>query len=100
MFYVDPQESETSILIQNMVQFPIAAQRYNQSGSSMSSAAVNNTTDDALDNGESRFAYEHPSLTDHEALEPTSGRKKWMMRHGKRIKKGLKKDKTGYIGSS
>jgi hypothetical protein len=36
---------------------------------------------------------------DHEALEPTSGRKAWMIRHGKRIKKKLKADKRGYIGS-
>ena len=49
---------------------------------------------------ETRFAYEHPTLMDVEALEPTSGRKAWMMRHGKRIKKVLKKDKTGYVGSS
>jgi hypothetical protein len=36
----------------------------------------------------------------HENLEPTSGRKAWMIRHGKRVKKKLKADrKTGYIGS-
>ena len=46
------------------------------------------------------FAYEHPSLMNHEQLEPTSGRKAWMIRHGKRVKKHLKADKkTGYIGS-
>jgi hypothetical protein len=45
------------------------------------------------------FAYEHPTLTNYQALEPTSGRKAWMMKHGKRIKKKLKADSTGYIGS-
>jgi hypothetical protein len=34
-----------------------------------------------------------------EALEPTSGRKAWMIRHGKRINKPLKADSRGYIGS-
>ena len=66
----------------------------------MTSGTQNNGSEGVMDNGESRFAYEHPSLMDHEALEPTSGRKKWMIRHGKRIKKGIKKDKTGYIGSA
>jgi len=46
------------------------------------------------------FAYEHPTLMNYEALEPTSGRKSWMLRHGKRIKKKLKADKRGFIGST
>jgi hypothetical protein len=100
MFYAEPQESETSTLILNMIKFPIAAQRYNQSGLSLTSSSVLQDDNTAMDNGETRFAYEHPSLMDHEALEPTSGRKAWMIRHGKRIKKGIKKDKTGYMGSS
>lgn len=45
------------------------------------------------------FAYEHPTLMSAESLQPTSGRKKWMLKHGKRIKKPLKADKRGYIGS-
>jgi len=34
-----------------------------------------------------------------EALEPTSGRKRWKMRHHKPIKKKLRPMKNGYIGS-
>jgi len=45
------------------------------------------------------FSYEHPNLVSHEMLEPTSGRKIWMKKHGKRITKKLKADKRGYIGS-
>ena len=45
------------------------------------------------------FQYEDPTLTDSNALQPTSGRKLWKLRHGKRIAKPLKKDKTGFIGA-
>jgi len=46
------------------------------------------------------WAYENPRITDAGALEPTSGRKLWKLRHNKRIRKPVKKDKTGFIGSS
>ena len=48
---------------------------------------------------EKEYAYEHPEIMNYEALQPTSGRKKWMIKHGKRIKKKLKADSRGYIGS-
>jgi hypothetical protein len=34
-----------------------------------------------------------------EALEPTSGRKRWKMKHHKTIKKKMKPQKNGYKGS-
>ena len=99
--YADADEAETSLLVMNLVQFPQAARQYTELGTSMSSkppAPVPSHISQGQD-AQTRFAYEHPALTDHEALEPTSGRKAWMLRHGKRIKKVLKKDKRGYIGS-
>ena len=77
----------------------MAAQRYAQNGTSVggaNSAASESGEFDAAKN----FAYEHPTLMNHEALEPTSGRKAWMIKHGKRIKKKLKADKRGFIGST
>ena len=83
------------------------AQRYNQLGTCIGGAAAKDaSTGDLIqqdlgdaDAAAQAFAYEHPSLMNPEALEPTSGRKAWMIRHGKRIKKVLKADKRGYIGS-
>ncbi len=46
------------------------------------------------------FVREDPTLLDYKALEPTSGRKRWKLRHNKRIHKPLKADKKGYIGGS
>ena len=43
--------------------------------------------------------YEDPKLIDHERLEFTSGRKLWKLTHKKRIKKGIRKAKDGYMGS-
>jgi len=43
---------------------------------------------------------EDPTLLDFKALEPTSGRKLWKLRHNKRIHKPLKADKKGFIGGS
>jgi len=78
------------------MQFPVAALRYSQTGSSVGKL-------DQHDDGQGagvNFAFEHPTLTNYEALEPTSGRKAWMIKHGKRIKKKLKADKRGFIGSN
>ena len=71
-----------SRVVQNLVGYPGAVQRYKlkQSG----------------DN----FEREDPTLLDHKALEPTSGRKLWKLKHNKRIHKPLKADKTGFIGGS
>jgi hypothetical protein len=38
-------------------------------------------------------------MVNPEALEPTSGRKLWKLRHHKRIKKKLKPFKNGFIGN-
>ena len=46
------------------------------------------------------FEYENPTMVDANALQPTSGRKLWKLRHGKKIRKPLKADKTGFIGGS
>ena len=46
------------------------------------------------------FEYENPTTVDAYALQPTSGRKLWKLRHGKKIRKPLKADKTGFIGGS
>ena len=59
----------------------------------------NGGTIEAANATEKEYAYEHPEIMNYEALQPTSGRKKWMIKHGKRIKKKLKADKRGYIGS-
>lgn len=81
------------------MQFPNAAKRYSQAGTS-----IGGTMDGQRDSGDhdaaKTFAFEHPSLTDYEALEPTSGKKAWMLKHGKRIKKKLKADKRGFIGGT
>ena len=69
------------MLIQNMVGFPASVARYK---------SQQNTS----------FDYENPTVTDSSALQPTSGRKLWKLRHGKRINKPIKKDKTGFIGAS
>ena len=76
------EDDNPSGIVQKLVGFPAAVERYK-----------NRTT-------EGRFAYEDPTLTDHNALEPTSGRKLWKLRHNKRIRKPLKADKTGFIGGA
>jgi len=43
--------------------------------------------------------FEDPKLLDPDKLEFTSGRKLWKLKHKKRVKKGIKKAKDGYIGS-
>lgn len=48
----------------------------------------------------SNFDFENPTTIDANALQPTSGRKLWKLRHGKRIKKPVKADKSGFIGGS
>ena len=77
--FVDP-DCPASI-IQNMVGFPSAVERYNDSNS--------NT-----------FSYEDPLTMDVNALEPTSGRKLWKLKHGKRIKKPMKAEKSGFRGAA
>ena len=72
------------------------AQKFSDNGTSIGANTLDANTD-ALDSDP--FAYEHPSIVSYEQLEPTSGRKAWMIKHGKRIKKKLKADKRGYIGS-
>ena len=76
---VEPENP--SLLVQNMVGFPASVARYKN----------RDTTS---------FQYENPTITDSSALEPTSGRKLWKLRHNKQIRKPLKKDKNGYVGGS
>lgn len=70
-------------LVQNLVGFPAAVDLYK-----------NNSQENNI------FSKEDPSITNHEALKPTSGRKLWKLKHNKRIKKPLKADKQGFIGGS
>ena len=95
--FVEPDEAQTSTLINNLLQFPLAAQRYAQSGASLDQ---DSSTLLAQEEADQKYAYEHPSILNHEQLEPTSGRKAWMIKHGKRIKKKLKADKRGFIGGA
>lgn len=97
VFYAMPEENEVSLLVTNLMQFPESSKRYSQAGTSLGGVGgVKEINDDPM---EAAFAFEDPTLTAVEALEPTSGRKAWMLKHGKRIKKKLKADKRGYIGS-
>ncbi len=69
-------------MVQNLVGYPAAVERYkNKSASTV-------------------FEREDPTMLDHHALEPTSGRKLWKLKHNKRIRKPLKADKQGFIGGS
>ena len=95
VIYAMPEECDHSILVGNIVQFPEASKRYSEHGASLGNEKAKNSTDPVQE----AFAYEDPTLTDFQALEPTSGRKAWMLKHGKRIKKALKPDKRGYVGS-
>lgn len=52
----------------------------------------------ANDDTKNEFAYEDPTLINPEALEPTSGRKNWKIKHHKSIKKKPKKFKNGFQG--
>jgi hypothetical protein len=78
--FVEPEQPST--LVQNMVGFPAAVQRYK----------------DAEEGN--KYADEDPLLKDAAALEPTSGRKLWKLRHGKRLRKHITKDKSGFKGGS
>ena len=90
------EEAEQCNLMANLVTYPATAERYSQRGASIGkSLAEEPDPEEELDN----FHYEHPDYTNVESLQPTSGRKKWMMRHGKALRKKMKPDKTGYQGS-
>jgi len=65
-------------VVQSLVDYPAAIERYKAG--------------EDKDN----FAREDPSLIDARALEPTSGRKLWKLRHNKRIHKTMKADKQGF----
>ena len=49
--------------------------------------------------GTYKYAYEDPLIMNHEKLRFTSGRKLWKVKHKKRVKKMIRKDKTGFIGA-
>lgn len=68
-------------LVVNLVGYPAAVERYKTKPSD-------------------GFAREDPTLMDSRALEPTSGRKLWKLKHNKRIHKPIKADKKGFIGGS
>ena len=68
-------------IVQNLVGYPAAVERYKVKPSDS-------------------FVREDPTLLDAKALEPTSGRKLWKLKHNKRIHKPLKADKKGFIGGS
>jgi ATP-dependent RNA helicase DDX56/DBP9 len=45
------------------------------------------------------YLFEDPTKVDPEQLEFTAGRKLWKLKHKKRVRKGIRKAKDGYIGS-
>ena len=71
-----------ALLIQNLAGFPAAVERYKARGMD---ANV--------------FSKEEPLTTSYQALQPTSGRKQWKLKHNKRIKKPMKADKQGFRGA-
>ena len=82
-YFAEPDNP--SVLIQNLVSFPTTVQRYNN-------------REAAAKESETTFAYEDPKLLSYEALEPTSGRKNWKIKHHKRVKRKLKTHNNGFIG--
>lgn len=82
LVFADPEEANpdnkggASLLMQNLLQFPAAAEQFHQRSTSLggdeSSGGVP-TGDSATDSNP--FAYEQPEILSYEALEPTSGRK-------------------------
>ena len=76
---VEPENQAT--FIQNLIGYPASVERYRNKDSN-------------------NFEFEDPSTVDPNALQPTSGRKLWKLRHGKKIRKPLKADKSGFIGGS
>ena len=71
-----------SLLIQNLISLPAFVERMD---SSKKQEEVEQT-----------FAHEDPTTLSYEALEPTSGRKVWKLRHHKKITKTLKRAKNGF----
>lgn len=90
------EEADHSDLVGRLVAYPATAERYQARGCSLGSTEPGEPDPEEQADA---FHYEHPDYTDAEQLQPTSGRKKWALRHNKAIKKKLKADKTGYIGS-
>lgn len=74
--------NDQSDFVQNLFDYPAAVERYHNKDTSAS------------------FIHEDPTVTSMEALEATSGRKNWKLRHHKRVKKILKPDRKGFIGSN
>lgn len=81
---MDPESSQ-STLVQNLLSLPSVVLAYqNREKESVT---------------EQTFAYEDPTLVNFEALEPTSGRKQWKIKHHKPLKRKEKAFKNGYKGS-
>jgi len=97
VFVAQAEEADHSSLVAHLVAFPATAERY-----LTSQRSVLNFQDEGEPEPEAThdtFHYEHPDYADPTTLQKTSGRAKWAMRHGKAVRKKLKADKRGYIGS-
>lgn len=84
-YFADPDTAHSS-LIQNLASLPAVVRTFNEKGLEGTETA-------------DKFAHEDPNEVNFEALQPTSGRKIWKMRHHKPLKKKLKPAKNGYQGS-
>ena len=82
--FVDPDCSQSS-LVQNLVSLPSVVLSYQNREKEQET--------------EKTFAYEDPTMVNFEALEPTSGRKQWKIKHHKSIKKKAKAFKNGFQGN-
>ena len=87
--FADPTVCQSS-LIQNLASLPAVVKNFQQQDSATAQAAAEQ---------QDAFAYEEPTMMNFEQLEPTSGRKRWKMKHHKRIKKKERPMKNGYQGS-
>jgi hypothetical protein len=87
-YFADP-DTALSQMIRNLASLPAVVRTYSE----------NQGAEKADDAPVSTFVHEEPTTLNFESLEPTSGRKRWKMRHHKPIKKKLKAMKNGYIGS-
>ena len=83
-FFADPNTAQSQ-LIQNLASLPAVVRTYSENQNEKPE--------------EQAFSHEEPTNINFEALEPTSGRKRWKMRHHKPLKKKLKPMKNGYQGS-
>lgn len=85
--FADPTTSYSQ-LVQNLASLPAVVASYQNQSSAVAAGVT-----------EQVFAHEEPTMVNFEQLEPTSGRKKWKMKHHKSLTRKVKPKKNGYQGS-